>query len=52
MLVSESRSEAAMAWAVKRDARMSVAESRLWLEPRPDKERWEPLDGGDQLRDL
>ncbi|MBP1178358.1 Uma2 family endonuclease [Methylobacterium sp. PvR107] len=34
-----------MALAVKRDARMSVAEYRRWLEPRPDGERWELLDG-------
>jgi len=34
-----------MALAVKRDARMSVAEYRRWVEPRPDEERWELLDG-------
>ena len=34
-----------MALAVKRDARMRVAEYRRWLEPRPDEERWELLDG-------
>ncbi|KNY22432.1 Uma2 family endonuclease [Methylobacterium sp. ARG-1] len=34
-----------MAWAGRRDARMSVAEYRRWVEPRPDEERWELLDG-------
>ena len=34
-----------MALAVKRDARMSVAAYRRWVEPRPDAERWELLDG-------
>ena len=34
-----------MALAVRRDARMSVAEYRRWVEPRPDEERWELLDG-------
>jgi Uma2 family endonuclease len=38
-----------MAWAVKRDARMSVAEYKRWLEPRPDGERWELLDGAPVL---
>lgn len=38
-----------MALAVKRDARMSVAEYRRWLEPRPDGERWELLDGAPVL---
>ena len=34
-----------MALAVKRDARMNVAAYRRWVEPRPDEERWELLDG-------
>lgn len=34
-----------MAVAAWRDARMSVAEYRLWAEARPDHERWELLDG-------
>lgn len=34
-----------MALAAKRDARMSVADFKLWAEPRPDEERWELLDG-------
>ncbi|MEL6064433.1 MULTISPECIES: Uma2 family endonuclease [unclassified Methylobacterium] len=34
-----------MALAVKRDARMNVAAYRHWVEPRPDEERWELLDG-------
>ena len=34
-----------MALAVKRDARMNVAGYRRWVEPRPDEERWELLDG-------
>ncbi|MCJ2072796.1 Uma2 family endonuclease [Methylobacterium sp. J-030] len=34
-----------MALAVKREARMRVAEYRRWVEPRPDEERWELLDG-------
>ncbi|MBE7244244.1 MAG: Uma2 family endonuclease [Actinomycetospora chiangmaiensis] len=34
-----------MALAVKRDARMGVEEYKRWLEPRPDEERWELLDG-------
>ncbi|MGU3665989.1 Uma2 family endonuclease [Methylobacterium sp. A49B] len=34
-----------MALAVRRDARKGVAEYKRWLEPRPDEERWAPLDG-------
>jgi Uma2 family endonuclease len=34
-----------MALAVRRDTRMRVAEYRRWVEPRPDEERWELLDG-------
>ncbi len=34
-----------MALAVKREARMSVAEYRRWVEPRPEEERWELLVG-------
>lgn len=34
-----------MALAAKRDARMRVAEYKLWAEPLPDHERWELLDG-------
>ena len=34
-----------MALAARRDARMSVAEYQVWVESRPDEERWELLDG-------
>ncbi len=34
-----------MALAARRDARMGVAEYRVWVEARPDAERWELLDG-------
>ncbi|WP_019904916.1 Uma2 family endonuclease [Methylobacterium sp. 77] len=34
-----------MAVAARRDSRMNVAEYRLWVENRPDDERWELLDG-------
>ncbi|GJD57597.1 Uma2 family endonuclease [Methylobacterium dankookense] len=34
-----------MALAARRDARMSVAEYQIWVESRPDDERWELLDG-------
>ena len=34
-----------MAVAARRDTRMTVAEFRLWAEPRPDEERWELIDG-------
>lgn len=34
-----------MALAVKRDARMDVAEYRAWVEAKPDEGRWELLDG-------
>jgi Uma2 family endonuclease len=34
-----------MALAARRDARMSVAEYQVWVESRPDDERWELLDG-------
>ena len=34
-----------MAVAARRDARMSVAEYRAWVEGRPGDERWELLDG-------
>ena len=34
-----------MALAARRDAPMGVAEYRVWVEARPDAERWELLDG-------
>lgn len=34
-----------MALAARRDARMSVAEYQVWVESRPEEERWELLDG-------
>jgi len=34
-----------MAVAARRDASMSVAEYRIWVEAKPDWERWELLDG-------
>ncbi|MCJ2083621.1 Uma2 family endonuclease [Methylobacterium sp. J-090] len=34
-----------MAVAARRETRMSVAEYRLWVEDRPDCERWELIDG-------
>jgi Uma2 family endonuclease len=45
VLVSGSRPEIVLALAVKRDARMSVAAYKPWVEPRPDEERWELRDG-------
>jgi Uma2 family endonuclease len=34
-----------MGVAVRRETRMSVAEYRIWVEDRPDWERWELIDG-------
>ncbi|GJE57960.1 Uma2 family endonuclease [Methylobacterium trifolii] len=34
-----------MAVAARRDSRMGVAAYRVWVESRPDEERWELLDG-------
>ena len=38
-----------MALAAKRDVRMDVSEFRLWMESRPEHERWELLDGAPML---
>ncbi|MDP4024370.1 Uma2 family endonuclease [Methylobacterium sp. NEAU 140] len=38
-----------MALAARRDARMSVPEFRAWAESRPERERWELLDGAPAL---
>ncbi|WP_457105118.1 Uma2 family endonuclease [Methylobacterium sp. P5_C11] len=38
-----------MALAAKHDVRMDVSEFRLWMESRPEHERWELLDGEPML---
>ncbi|GJE57961.1 Uma2 family endonuclease [Methylobacterium trifolii] len=38
-----------MALAARRDSRMGIADYQVWVEARPDRERWELIDGGPVL---